>query len=307
MPRSAIPGTLGALVLPGILVLSALLGLVAVPGMAQGPTAGSAAAPMPQGRASSGPTYVILVHGYDPSTVPAYTVWTYGVNVYQQLVNAGYVVGVVSYYGTFTLTFSNGTTYTDPSFYGTTSTPIESIALELGRTLDRAFAHQSVNLDIMGHSMGGLVTEYLLEHVRLPRVTLQNVIFLGTPLDGAPVTYLTPWINLTGYEASEMSQGSGFLTTLHAWMPNARANYPSTEWLVYVGYANPIWAMAYFSGHANDGLVDAPSAEAVPHDHSYLFPDLHIPTLDPYTPGKVSYFEDPNYASEVLANFAGQY
>ncbi|MDE1820293.1 MAG: hypothetical protein KGJ23_05880 [Euryarchaeota archaeon] len=291
---------------------AALLGAIAVAGMLLGsvpflPTSGALLSGPPPHHALPSPTYVILVHGYDPSTTPATVVWTYGVNLYQQLVNAGYIVGVVTYYGTFTLAFSNGTTYSDPSYYGTTAVPIETISMELAKMLTRAFAHTAATVDILGHSMGGLVTEYMLEHTRLTGVTLKNVIWLGSPLDGAPVTYLTPWLNLSGYQAAEMSQGSAFLTELHAWVPNARANYPSTEWLTYVGYANPYWAMAYFSGHANDGLVDAPSAESVAYDHAYLFPDLHIPQLDSYTPGKVSYFEDQNFASEVLANFSGHY
>ncbi len=296
--------TLGTLVSVAVLLVAATV--LALPGMLPGGSARASSSLAPHHPVSN-PTYVILVHGYDPSPVPAYSVWTYGVNVYQQLVNAGYVVGVVSYYGTFTLAFSNGTTYTDSSFFGTTETPIETVGLELGKVLGEAFAHRSVTMDIIGHSMGGLVTEYMLEHVRLPNVTLQNVIFLASPLDGAPVTALTPWLNLSGYEAAEMSEGSPFLAAMHAYVPNALANYPGAEWLVYVGYANPAWAMAYFSGHANDGLVDAPSAEDIPHNHSYLFPDLHIPQLDVYTPGKVSYFEDPSFASEVLANFSGQY
>jgi hypothetical protein len=253
------------------------------------------------------PSYVILVHGWDLTTQPAWYVWSYGVDLEQQLEKAGYIVGVASYYGTFTLGFSNGTVLTDPSFLGTPSTPIENISLELGKMIDRAFAYRTVYLDLVGHSMGGLVIEYMLEHVRLSKVLLRNVIFLGSPLNGAPLSSLTPWLNLTGYQAQEMSIGSPFLTALQAGFASARSNYPGIEWLCYAGDADPLWAWAFFSGQPNDGLVEVASAETVPHNHAYVFADLHVPNLDVYSPGSVSYFEDQRVADEMLDNFAGHY
>lgn len=286
-----------------------LLAFVLISGGTVAPAVSSSGPVSSEGAPTSSgtsPTYVILVHGFDPAIDPS-SVWTYGVNFYQQLVSAGYVVGIVSYYGTFTLAFSDGTTLTDPSFYGTTNTPIESIGLELGKEIQRAFAGQTgVTLDLMGHSMGGLVTEYMLEHVRFPGITVAHVIYLGSPFNGAPVTAFTPYLNLSGYQASEMSQGSSFLTALHAWVPTARQQNPSTVWIVYAGDASPLWAYTYFKS-PNDGLVDVPSASDLPYNHIYLFPNLHVPELDSYDPGVVSYFEDQKVATEILDNFSGHY
>ena len=250
--------------------------------------------------------WVILVHGFNPTTVPAPSVWYYGTDIYQQLLNRGYHVGVVSYYGTFTLTLSNGRTFFDPYFYGTTNTPIESVGIELGRALTVLFGAQPVTIDIVGHSMGGLVTLYMLEHMRLPNVHLQNVVFLGSPLGGAPITQLTQYDNMSGYQAQEMEAGSPFLTALQSHLPWAKANYPHTEWLVYAGDADTSWGMTYFGG-PNDGLVAVQSDVALGYSHLYEFPDLHIPSLDVYDPGHVSYFEDWNVVHELEANFAGHY
>ncbi|MGC9166834.1 MAG: hypothetical protein ACP5GR_04210, partial [Thermoplasmata archaeon] len=45
-------------------------------------------------------TFVILVNGY---TVSGNGYWMMGVDIYQQLVNAGYTVGIMSYYGPFVI------------------------------------------------------------------------------------------------------------------------------------------------------------------------------------------------------------
>lgn len=252
------------------------------------------------------PTYVILVHGFNPSTIPAWTVWTYGVNVEAQFIHAGYRVGVVSYYGTFTLTFNNGASYSDPSFVGTLNTPIENISLELGKALKATIGANPATVDFVGHSMGGLVTLYLMEHVNLGKLHIGNVVFLGSPLGGAPITALSAYDNMSGYQAVEMEATSPFLAGLHANVSLAKAQYPGALWLVYAGDANPPWGVQYFNG-PNDGLVSVASDTMLGYAHFYTFPDLHIPSLDGYDPGHVSYFEDQSVASELLKNFRGSY
>jgi hypothetical protein len=254
---------------------------------------------------ASVPTYVILVHGFDPAVMPA-TFWTYGVNMYSQLVHAGYIVGIVSYYGGFTLTLSNGVKYTDSTFYGTVNTPIESIGHEVGLAIQHVLAGKKVNLDIVGHSMGGLVTMSMLENIQFSHVTLKNIVYLASPLNGAPLSAASGYVNMSGYEAQEMESGSPFLTKLAANSPIISKDYPSAHTLAYAGDANPVWANSFFGG-PNDGLVSVASATHTTYYHSYEFPDLHMPSLDVYDPGYVSYFEDQNVANELLSNFQGHY
>jgi len=251
------------------------------------------------------PTYVILVHGFDPAVYPA-TFWTYGDNMYGQLVKAGYIVGIVSYYGEFTLTLSNGVKFTDSSFYGTMDTPIQSVGQEVGVGLKHVLPQTQVNLDIVGHSMGGLVTMSMLENTKIAHVTLRNIVYLASPLNGAPLSAMSYYVNMSGYEAVEMEQGSPFLTQLAANTNNISAQYPSAQTLVYAGDANPIWAASTFGG-PNDGLVSVASDTHTAYSHSYEFPDLHMPSLDFYDIGFVSYFEDQKVTNELLSNFAGHY
>lgn len=251
-------------------------------------------------------TYVILVHGFDPAIDPA-SVWTYGVDIDAQLVKAGYTVGIVSYYGEFTLVFSNGLTYRDPSFFGTTNTPIQEIGQELAKAVIHLFGTRGATLDLVGHSMGGLVVKYMLETSVGLRVHVKNVIYLGSPMNGAPLTALSGYVNTSGYQAVQMEQGNAFLTTLLADQGNITHDYPGAVQLVYSGDADPYWASAFFSGQPNDGLVEVASTLNTAYAYSFLFPNLHIPELDVDTPGYVSYFENPAVPSEMVANFNGHY
>lgn len=262
--------------------------------------------PTPAAQIGSKDTYVILVHGFDPAIDPS-SVWTYGINVDAQLVEAGYTVGIVSYYGEFTLTFNNGLRYSDPGFVGTTNTPIQTIGLELAKAVVHLFGTRGATLDLVGHSMGGLVVKYMLEDSLGLRIHVKNVIYLGSPMNGAPLSALSGYVNASGYQADEMEQGSGFLTQLFGNQGNISKDFPGAVQLVYSGDADPLWAATYFLGNPNDGLVEVPSTLHTSYAYSYLFPDLHIPELDVYTPGSVSYFEDQKVPSEMLANFAGHY
>ena len=105
----------------------------------------------PQSLISNSQTVVILVHGFAPgdtSGAPCAGTWHSGVNIYQQLVNAGYLVGSVQYYGEFQIQFSNGYTYTDSSFVGTSNTAISSIGSELGTALENIFSGTNYNVDM---------------------------------------------------------------------------------------------------------------------------------------------------------------
>lgn len=223
-----------------------------------------------------------------------------------QFIEAGYQVIVVSYYGEFTMTFSSGLIYSDPTFFGTTETPIEQVGSELGKALTQTIGNSGANVDLVGHSMGGLVAMYMMEHDRIPGITLRNVVFLGSPLGGAPITLLSQFDNMSGYQAVEMEAGNAFLVGLKHNVTLAQTNYPGAEWLAYAGDANPAWGLRYFH-QADDGLVEVSSVTALGYDHRYLFPVLHIPELDAFDPGHVSYFEYPAVTREMLDNFQGIY
>lgn len=256
-------------------------------------------------------TDVLLVHGYSVGNTgtSAGSVFKGGVNIYQQLVSEGYNVGVVSYYGYFTVTFSNGYTYTDSSYFGTANTPIQDVSAEMAKFLTQFTATTPVTMDIVAHSMGGLVTMYMLEHYQFPNMNLKNVITIATPFGGSPFASIVSYLGLgifVGYQADQMAPGSSFLTSLQSNLGSAYGTYSGTVWIVYCGNYDPWWGYLFFSGN-NDGVVSDRSAASAGCDYLYYFNDLHTSGLDGYTWSGISYFEDQSVANTISANLAGSY
>ncbi len=259
---------------------------------------------------ASGPTYVLLVHGYNYTGGVNTGDWTSGVNLYQQLVSAGYIVGIVSYYGQFTISFSNGYTWTDPNFVGTQNTPIENISQELAYSINSITSEIGpMNLDIIAHSMGGLVVVDMLENYYLYNVNLNEVITIASPFGGSPLAAIAAYLGLDifiGYQADEMQPGSTFLTSIQDNVGSMVTNYPSMNFIVYAGNYDPWWGYFFFSGD-NDGVVSVNSATYIGYNYLYVFPDLHTSSLDWMTSSGVSYFEDQSVANTILANLAGSF
>ncbi len=256
-------------------------------------------------------TDVLLVHGYSVgnSGTSGPSIFQSGVNIYQQLVSEGYNVGIVSYYGYFTVTFSNGYTYTDSSFYGTANTPIQDVSAEMAKFITQFTASAPVTMDIVAHSMGGLVTMYMLENYQFPNVDLKNVITIATPFGGSPFASIVSYLGLdifVGYQADQMAPGSSFLTDLQSNLGSAYGTYSHTVWIVYAGNYDPWWGYLFFSGD-NDGVVSVRSAASAGYDYLYYFNDLHTSFLDSYTWSGISYFEDQAVANTISANLAGSY
>ena len=254
---------------------------------------------------ASAPTYVLLVHGYSFSGSPSPNYWTTGPDIYQLLVSQGYIVGTVEYYGTFSITYSNGMSFTDPSFYGTQYTPIENIANELAKGISTLSQNQNNKLDIVVHSMGGLITLQTLENNYFPNVNLKQVIFIASPFNGSPFAELADILGWAiGYQATEMETGSTFLSQLQNNVGNAVSNYPNTIWTVYAGNYDPWWTWPVFFGADNDGVVSVNSATYLGYSYVYYFNDVH-------TSGKPTYgtpeLSDPALANTIVSNLAGHF
>ncbi|MCL4332371.1 MAG: hypothetical protein M1162_02480 [Candidatus Thermoplasmatota archaeon] len=255
---------------------------------------------------------VLLVHGYgvgDTSGSPGSSPFTGGVNLYQQLVSEGYNVGLVSYYGTFTVAFSNGTTYTDSSFFGTANTPIQDISVEMAKLVQYMTSSGPITMDIVSHSMGGLIVLYMLENYQFNNLNLKNLIFVGSPFAGSPFASVASYLDLgwiVGSEAYQMQPGSSFITSLLNNEGHAYSNFPGAVISVYAGNYDPWWGYFFFSGD-NDGVVSVSSASHIQYSHIYYFNDIHTSSLDWLTWSGIGYFEDQSLANTVINNLAGNY
>lgn len=256
---------------------------------------------------STTPTFVILIHGYSISGTEGSDSWQSGVNIYQQLLNKGYIVGEVAYYGTFKLTLSNGFIFEDSNFYGTSNTPIENIAYELSLAINSIYYHYGeVNMDIVAHSMGGLIAAYMLEHYKIP-VNLKYVISIASPFGGSPFASIASYLGLNifvGNQVDEMISGSSFLNSLQANEYYLHYNYPGTTYIVYAGDYDPWWGYIFFNDD-NDGVVSVSSSTNIYFNYGYLFNDVHTSWLDSFTWSGISYFEDQNVANYIVYNLAG--
>jgi len=240
--------------------------------------------------------YVILIHGYNFEGTSSWQDWMSGVNIYSQLVSAGYIVGVVSYYGEFYINFSNGYSYSDPNFIGTINTPIENISYELVNSLNNIFGGQYPSVSFVAYSMGGLVLSYAIENYNM-NFQINSIVFMATPFDGSPIANVANYLGLNvGYQAYEMESGSSFIVNLQNNIYLLQGSYNIT---VIAGNYDPWWGNLFFNGD-NDGAVSVASAESCPFNYSYIFPDLHSSSMDQFTLSGISYFEDQNVANAII-------
>jgi len=99
------------------------------------------------------------------------------------------------------------------------------------------YSKDGQGVDIVAHSMGGLIVRYALAQVERgnpdfpPRLYVNDVVTLGTPHDGAIGGWLLGCVAITlgAKQCSEMGEGSDFIQWL-----NANANNPQgangTDW-----------------------------------------------------------------------------
>ena len=92
------------------------------------------------------------------------------------------------------------------------STAIESEAARLAEKLERLCERHGVTeLDIVGHSKGGLVARYMVTHFPVGK-RVRTCIGLGTPFRGAPLAFLgAPTMGLLSKSIWQLTPLSPFL------------------------------------------------------------------------------------------------
>jgi hypothetical protein len=165
-------------------------------------------------------------------------------------------------------------------------TSLEHLSFHLAWYIWYLFTSREVAVDVVGHSLGGLMIRYALEQVALHNslfpqyLMVEDVVTLGTPHAGQA------WLSSFNYELQETNSPS---TPFMAWL-NANAQNPQgtngTDWTVIGSHyngGNPAW----------DLLVDALSAVAmnVPHRWRYYLEDI--------AHSQYMHVDDPGYSKRA--------
>ncbi len=105
--------------------------------------------------------------------------------------------------------------------YENLNEPIENIAKELNKRLKVLgfSARDGKQLDIIAHSMGGLVSRYLIEQIRKGDKMVDRLIMLGTPNGGSPFGSIPEYIEMfTTLMTVAINFGKPFLAPIIAYL-----------------------------------------------------------------------------------------
>jgi triacylglycerol esterase/lipase EstA (alpha/beta hydrolase family) len=169
---------------------------------------------------TTGPTSlpVVFVHGFnhDNCSKPGLNVTAAMSGPMQELTKTGWSgrLDVVSYYACDQGGSRIGS--------DTVSTPIETIAAQLANYIYRTYTAHGQAVDIVAHSMGGLVARVAVENTEShvagfpSSLLVKRVVAFSTPYNGLSASTINTVAGLPGtYQASEMLAGSSFLQSLH--------------------------------------------------------------------------------------------
>ncbi|MFH9196036.1 esterase/lipase family protein [Streptomyces anulatus] len=126
------------------------------------------------------------------------------------------------------------------NYKGTRDTSIKTAAKAFANYAYTHYSKKGVKLDVVAHSMGGLVVRAALYHTAKrsagfpPYVHVEDVVTLGTPHGG------TNWgsaCKALWQQCADMKAGSAFLKALGSSLPNSRMG---TDWTTISSYDDKI-------------------------------------------------------------------
>ena len=136
----------------------------------------------------------------------------------------------------------------------TNNTSIRHLAWHLANYISVNFSDKGIAVDVVAHSMGGLMIRYALakQGVDLfPRLKVEDVVTLGSPHNGASFAQLTGT-----KQGAEMEPGSSLIAWLKSWAMNPKGA-GGTDWTVI--------------GSHGDLIVQEGSATAMSAPHRWRY------------------------------------
>ncbi len=226
-----------------------------------------AMAPAAEARTDTTGKRVLLVHGYDPWGDPTSScdMWS----TYESALSSYGFSGpmtTIGYYDTQVACDVSVIPYGSPSVHQAPSggvhdryVEIEHLGYELAWTIYERWSRHGETVDLVAHSMGGLVTRYALAQVQRghpdfpPALLVEDVVTFGTPHGGSGYAN---WCWTT--QCGDMGYGSSFQSWIASHARNPQVG-SGTDWTVI--------------GSEDDGVIDDASAVAMDAAHKVIYLD----------------------------------
>lgn len=224
-----------------------------------------AVAPHAGARSDARDKRVLMLHGYDPWGTPTSScdMWN---NTESTLAGLGFTgpFTSVGYYDNQVACDLNVIPYGNPNTHYPPSggvhdryVDIEHLGYEFAWAVYEKYSRHGQTVDVVAHSMGGLVVRYALAQVDRghgdfpPYLYVEDVVTMGTPHGGSG---LASWCWTT--QCGDMRANSSFLNWLTSYGPNPQVG-TGTDWTAM--------------GSEDDGTVSASSATNMQAAHEVVY------------------------------------
>jgi pimeloyl-ACP methyl ester carboxylesterase len=217
---------------------------------------------------------ILFVHGFDLDDRPGYdcaSYWGRVLSRFRDFGQTGRLVTIAYYGGDRSCTHWLGHHGRHAKHFGhrgrahDANTSIRHLGYHLAWTIWSHYSSRGKRVDLVGHSMGGLIIRYALaqterNHPNFPRYLLvEDAVTLGTPHAGSGWAVLCGW-----RQCDEMSPGSGLLDWL-----GRRGRHPD-------GRRGTDWSTI---GSHSDFVVSAASANSMNADHRLKYMQSNEPDV----------------------------
>lgn len=211
---------------------------------------------------------IVYVHGFDPGFSSGYDCHAYWDTMADRLEGWGHTgerVTVQYYYADYNCTYtenhhgSHSKHHASGHYLGghTRDTSIRHLGYHLAWMIHDHFTVNGQAVDVVGHSMGGLIARYAVAGVANghadfpPALLVEDVMTMGTPHGGTGWAYGCAWV-----ECFEMRPGSSFMGWLAANAQDPQAT-GGTDWTLM--------------GSEDDGIVSHTSAVDMTASHKVVY------------------------------------
>ncbi|MGC9544197.1 esterase/lipase family protein [Streptomyces sp. UG1] len=204
---------------------------------------------------------VIFIHGYDPfgeAEVDCANYWRNARSYFKDKNWDGKLYTYGYYHGNTNCSWN--VSYHDGKITDR-NTSLNTIAKRFAWHIYYKYSKDNKKVDIIAHSMGGLIVRTMLRHVALnmtgwpPHLYVEDVVTLGTPHNGANSNYV--WLCRDKVQCQQMTRGSSFLENLG---PVTYDSDMGTDWTVMSSF--------------NDGTVSETSGAYPYAEHKIQYSNL---------------------------------